>query len=109
MKHNFVVPVPRYVLTDQDKLRLEELAPLFDISFKQTSPATFELQVIKAGVLCTYEVKTACAHIRLLSELCELTSRWIYFHPEEHCAQTLFSQARQRLPRLVQLYKLCKQ
>lgn len=108
MKNAFNGSIPRYVLTEQDKLRLEETAPMFDILFKQISPTTYELSVSHDGELCTYELKAYCAHLRLLSELCAITSRWICFHPGMHCAEILFSQLHLRLPRLVQLHKLCK-
>lgn len=93
--------VPR-TLSESDKVRLEKIAPLFDIQFNRTDDGSYSLSVDEQSPV---RLPTKFAHLRLLTELCSKTVSWIYFHQEESCADSFLNQTDERLKRLSVLYR----
>lgn len=102
-------PLPNnrlFPLTAEDKTRLQNLAPLFDIDFRQIDEQTCGLRTMSAAGVGASEVElpASLAHRRLLSEICEKTLPWIHFHLAESCRDSLLGRSDANLARIAQLY-----
>ena len=102
-------PLPNnrlFPLTAEDKTRLQNLAPLFDIHFRKLDAQTCVLQTTSAAGAGASEVElpASLAYRRLLSELCEKTVPWIHFHFEESCRDSLLGRSDANLARVAVLY-----
>ena len=95
-----------FLLTAEDKTRLENLTPLFDIHFRKLDAQTCVMQTTSAAGAGVSEVKlpASFAYRRLLSELCEKTVPWIHFHLEESCRDSLLGRSDANLARVAVLY-----
>lgn len=89
-------------LTTDDKRRLENIAKLFDIEFLPQQNGTVLLRVGPHPQ--EYLVSAEKAHVRLFTELCSKTVRWVYFHPKESAITSLLGQTDARLRRIAELY-----
>lgn len=90
--------------TQDEVERLYRLAPLFDVSTVHRE-GVVAICVKDGPVQRTVELPECLAHVRVLTELCEKTLRWVYFHEGEHCARSLLSLTDTRLHRLAELYR----
>lgn len=85
--------------------RLILLARQFDIQVLRQDENYTELQIRDGETVRACTVPTPKAHLRILTELCEKTVRWVYFHDGMHCAHSLLSLSDARLMRLAELYR----
>lgn len=102
-------PLPKnrlFPLTAEDKTRLQNLAPLFDIHFRKLDAQTCVLQTTSAAGAAALELKlpASLAYRRLLSEICEKTVPWIHFHFEASCRDSLLGRSDANLARVAVLY-----
>lgn len=94
------------VLGEQEKRRLELIAPLFDIDFRKLALLGYRIEVRDGATVRSADVGETLAHVRLLTEICEKTLNWVYFRGQEHCALTLLSLTDSKIQRIAQLYRL---
>ena len=92
-------------LSDRDKQRLEQFAPLFDIQFRREVDGHYLLVVRDNDSVRENQLSAGAAYIRLLAELCEKTLRWVYFHPGAQCNDSLLSLTDAKLERVAELYR----
>lgn len=100
-------PLPKnrlFPLTAEDKIRLQNLAPLFDIHFRRLDEQTYVLRTTAGARALEVELPASLAYRRLLSELCEKTVPWIHFHLEESCRDSLLGRSDGNLARVAVLY-----
>jgi len=93
-------------LTDDDKTRLQNLAPLFDIHFRKNGERTCVLKIIAGAGALELELPASLAYRRLLSEICGKTVHWIHFHLGESCRDSLLGRSDASLARVAELYAL---
>ena len=93
-----------FPLTSEDKTRLQNLAPLFDIHFRKLDEQTCVLRTTAGARALEVELPASLAYRRLLSELCEKTVPWIHFHFEESCRDSLLGRSDANLARVAVLY-----
>lgn len=91
-------------LSAEDKTRLQNLAPLFDIDFRKLSGQTCVLKTTAGASALELELPASLAYRRLLSEICEKTVHWIHFHLEESCRDSLLGRNDANLARVAELY-----
>ena len=91
-----------FPLTAEDKTRLQNLAPLFDIHFRKMDKQACVLRTTSAAA--ALELAASLAYRRLLSELCEKTVSWIHFYLEASCRYSLLGRSDANLARLAVLY-----
>lgn len=94
-----------FEFTNERIERLVAVAAHFDIRVVRQDEHFTELSILDNGVGRSCTVPTSRAHLRILTELCEKTVRWVYFHDGMHCAHSLLSLPDSRLMRLAELYK----
>ncbi len=102
-------PIPKnrlFPLTAEDRTRLQNLAPLFDIHFRKLDAQTCVLRTTSAAGVGALELKlpVSLAYRRLLSEICEKTVPWVHFHFDESCRDSLLGRSDANLARLAELY-----
>jgi hypothetical protein len=95
-----------YGFSDEEKHRLEKFAAIFHVPVEHLPDGRIHLTVPCRTGQTSVELLPRYAYLRLLSEVCSLTARWLYFTPEVHCATTLFEQSDARVQRLAVLHKL---
>ena len=93
-----------FPLTAEDKTRLQNLAPLFDIHFRKLDEQTCVLRTTAEADAVDVELPASLAYRRLLSEICEKTVPWIHFHFEESCRDSLLGKSDANLARVAVLY-----
>ena len=93
-----------FTLTDEDKTRLQKIAPWFDIDFRKLDEETYVLRAAAGGASQTVELPATTAHRRLLAEICEKSSKWVHFHFAASCLGSLFGRSDASLIRLAELY-----
>ena len=91
-------------LSAEDKTRLQNLAPLFDIDFRKLSGQTYVLRTMEGAGALELKLPVSLAYRRLLSEICEKTVPWIHFHFDESCRDSLLGRSDANLARLAELY-----
>jgi hypothetical protein len=97
-------PTKLISLTVEEKERLERLAPYFDLNFRCSVDAAYELIWIDDPAATAVRLTNGTAHVRLLIELCARTAPWLYFHFGESCQRTLFRHSDTQLMRIAELY-----
>lgn len=100
-------PLPKnrlFPLTAEDKTRLQNLAPLFDIHFRKIDEQTYVLRTTAGAGALELELPASLAYRRLLSEICEKTVHWIHFHLQESCRDSLLGRSDANLARVAELY-----
>ncbi|WP_041377714.1 hypothetical protein [Polaromonas naphthalenivorans] len=100
-------PLPKnrlFPLTAEDKTRLQNLAPLFDIHFRKMDEQTCVLRTMAGAGALELKLPASLAYRRLLSELCEKTVPWIPFHLKESCRDSLLGRSDANLARVAVLY-----
>lgn len=93
-------------LTRIDKARLESFAPLFDIEFlpQDDNTVVLRLRSPQDNSVSEHRVSGERAHVRLLTELCSRTVRWIYYHPGESILCSFLGQTDAKISRIGELY-----
>jgi hypothetical protein len=92
--------------SNSDKARLEHFAQLFGITVAHVTGGRMQLKVTGPRGDQMVDLPSERAYIRLLAELCSVTSNWLCFSQTEHCALTFLGQSDARLERLVQLHEV---
>lgn len=93
-----------FFLSSSDKVRLQELAPFFDIEFLQVDEETFSFCTFEGVGGCELSLPAAVAHRRLLAEICARAVKWVHFHLGASCRDSLLGQSEARLTRVTELY-----
>lgn len=93
-----------FPLTADDKTRLQNLAPLFDIHFRKIDEKTCVLRTMAGAGALEVELSASLAYRRLLSEICGKTVHWIHFHLDESCRDSLLGRSDANLARVAELY-----
>jgi hypothetical protein len=93
-----------FTLTDEDKTRLQKIAPWFDIDFSKLDEETYVLRAAAGGASQTVELPATTAHRRLLAEICEKSSKWVHFHFAASCRDSLLGRNDASLSRVAELY-----
>ena len=92
-------------LTPDDAARLEKIAPMFDIQFRQVDGETYRLNALDGNGGSEVLLASATAHRRLLAEICARAAPWVHFHLGVSCRDSLLrDQSVARLARVVELY-----
>ena len=92
------------VLSDLEKGRLERHAPLFGLELQRRGPEQYVLSRREDDTVKEVELSPRDAHLRLLSELCERTLPWIYYHPGMSCSASFLQHSDQKIRRIGELY-----
>lgn len=95
-----------FPLASADAARLEEIAPLFNIDFRQIDQNTYALKAFGGKQGSEVLLRVAIAHRRLLAEISERAAKWVHFHLGESCRNSLLGQCDARLSRVAVLYAL---
>lgn len=93
-----------FTLSDENKTRLQKIAPWFDIDFSKLNEETFVLRATAAGSPQMVELPASTAHRRLLAEICEKSSKWVNFHFAASCRDSLLGRSDASLSRVAELY-----
>ena len=94
------------LLSDEDKLRLEELAPLFDIQVSQIGDSRYRLDSVNDLAPLNEILPAEVMHTRLLLEICSRAVHWIYFHVGKSCKHSLLKLSDAQIHRVAELYAL---
>ena len=95
-----------FSLSRADAARLEELAPMFDIDFRQLADSTYALKASGDEHGSDVMLPAAIAHRRLLAEISERAVRWVHFHLGQSCRNSLLGLGDARFSRVAELYAL---
>lgn len=104
LRHHSVY-TPSYQFSTADVERIFRIAPMFDVNVR-ASDEEVSIQVQDGSQQRSITLPRRVAHLRVLTEVCEKTIRWVYYHDGEHCARSLLSLTDARLERLAELYRL---
>lgn len=91
-------------LSLEECARLERFAPLFDIEVTPVSLTHIQIRVLTSTGTCDTLVPLELVHLRLLSEICSKTVRWVHYRQSEEVRVTFFTLPEERLQRIAQLY-----
>ena len=92
-------------LTPDDAARLEKIAPMFDIQFRQVDGETYRLNALDGNGGSEVLLASATAHRRLLAEICARAAPWVHFQLGMSCRDSLLrDQSEARLSRVAELY-----
>lgn len=92
-------------LQPADRERLEAYAPLFDVVVSPLPENQVQLRVLDRGGWREHVIGAESLHVRLLSELCSKTLRWIYYPVGTPCYEALLGLAEARIRRISELYQ----
>lgn len=93
-------------LTSDDETRLQKIAPLFNIEFRQIDEETYVLSTNDGEHSREFSLPVAKAHRRLFMEISSRAARWVHFHLGASCRDSLLGQSDARLERIAALYAL---
>lgn len=93
-----------FTLTADDGVRLQRIAPLFDIDFSKLDDENYVLRTTAGEVALEVELPSAMAYRRLLAEICSKAAKWVHFHPEVPCRDSLLGRSDANIGRLAELY-----
>ena len=93
-----------FTLTADDEVRLRTLAPLFDIDFFQMDEQTCVLRTSSGEPILAVELPEALAYRRLLAEICSKAAKWLHFHLEMSCRDSLLGRSDASLSRVAELF-----
>lgn len=96
-------------LTDDEISRLKQWACLFDIVIEEIRAEKWRFRVLYREGWITFDVPANVAPIRLSSEICSKTIRWIYYQPGKFAAKIFLAQPDQKIERLGVLYAKWKE
>ena len=94
------------LLSDEDKLRLEKLAPLFDIQVRHIGGCRYRLDSVNDLAPLDEILPAEVMHTRLLVEICSRAVHWIYFHVGKSCKHSLLELSDARIHRVAELYAI---
>lgn len=100
-----ISPTPGFKLTDEEKVRLEDIAPWFNISLRTLSKECAEILLDTRNGTQTIVVNMDIAHRRLMTEVCSRAVPWVHFHFGKSCRASLFELSDARLRRIGDLYR----
>ena len=83
-----------FTLTADDEVRLQRIAPLFDIDFSKLDDETYVLRTSAGEVALEVELPSAMAYRRLLAEICGKAAKWVYFHLDASCRDSLLGRSK---------------
>ena len=95
-----------FSLTSDDETRLQIIAPLFNIEFRQIDEKTYVLSTNDGVHSCNVSLPAAKAHRRLFMEISARAAKWVHFHLGVSCRDSLLGQSDARLERIAALYAL---
>ena len=91
-------------LSSEDKARLNEIAHLFEIEFRQIGDDKYLLRDVGDCHFDEVFLRSSVAHKRLLTEICSRCAPWVYFHADESCQDSLLNHSDARLRCIAELY-----
>jgi hypothetical protein len=94
--------------SEEEKQKLERIAPWFDVSLRAMPDGQFMLQVLDPAGARETIVSPRFLHTRMVCELCEKTIRWVFYNKEKSCAKTLLEIPEPKLQRYAELYRQWK-
>jgi hypothetical protein len=92
-------------LSEQDKRRLEAIAPLFEVEVGWPDPTTCQLRLSLRHGVREAQVPARIAHLRLLAEIASRATRWVYFNLETPARDSLLGLPDAKLARVAELYR----
>lgn len=95
---------PTIQLNSEDRERLEQFAPLFDVHVHPSNEDEVILQVLDRGGWRESTILKERLHIRLLTELCSKTIRWVFYPIGKPCSDALLGLEDLRINRIAELY-----
>ena len=95
-----------FTLSNADRLRLELIAPWFNIGYRAISEDCAEILPDPTDPTQAIVVSMAIAHKRLMAEVCSRAGPWVYFHFGMSCRDSLMGLTDARLRRIGDLYRL---
>jgi hypothetical protein len=98
-------PAAGFKLTNADKVRLELVAPWFNLSLSVLSMEKAEILLGITDRTQAIVLGMDVAHKRLLTEVCSRAGPWVYFHLGKSCRDSLFDLPNARLRRIGDLYR----
>ena len=93
-------------LTEDDRLRLEKMAPAFDIEISQMADGSYRLHSSNEHVPLNAILDAEIVHARVLAEICSRAVHWIHFHLGKSCKDSLLELSDARIARIAELYSL---
>ena len=93
-----------FMLSEEDKRRLEYFAPLFGFEFRRIDDSRYFLRSITADSSVEGLLPATVAHRRLLSEIASKTSRWVYFNTFTSTRDSLLGMPDSKIERIADLY-----
>lgn len=94
-----------FTLSDADRLRLEIVAPWFNIGYRAISEDRAEILPDPDEPAQAVVVSVGIAHKRLMAEVCSRAGPWVYFHFGMSCRDSLMGLTDARLRRVGDLYR----
>jgi hypothetical protein len=83
-------------------------AELFDIYLTRPAPDLVHFKVYDKGGWREFDLPASIAMIRLATELCSKTLRWVYYRPDRCCVDTFLALSDRKIRRLGELYQRWK-
>ena len=99
-------PARGFKLTQEDKRRLESVAPWFNLSLQVIGNDSAEIVLDTTSQSPVLVVNMDNAHKRLMAEVCSRAGPWVYFHVGMSCRDSLGELTDLRLRRIGDLYRL---
>lgn len=93
-------------LSEGDKLRLEKMAPAFDIEVSEMVDGRYRLHSCNEHAPLDVTLSAEVVHIRLLAEICSRAVHWVHFHFDKSCKDSLLELSNARIARVAELYAL---
>jgi hypothetical protein len=93
-------------LTADDRLRLEKMAPAFDIEISQLADGIYRLHSANAQIPLDAALRAEFVHTRVLAEICSRAVHWVHFHFDKSCKDSLLELSDARIERIAALYSL---
>lgn len=93
-----------FMLSEEDKRRLERFAPLFGFEFQRIDESQYFLRSITADSSVEGLLPVAVAHRRLLAEIASKASRWVYFNTFTSTRDSLLGLPDAKIERIAELY-----
>ncbi len=95
-------------LTPEGVRRLQRASSLFDIYLGEGAAGAVHFRVLDKAGWREFDVPESLSSLRLASEVCEKTLRWVHFHPAKSAAETFLALSDERIDRLGVLYQRWK-
>ena len=93
-----------FTLSADDEVRLQRIAPLFDIDFSKLDDETYVLRTSAGEAALDVELPASVSYRRLLAEICGKAAKWVHFHLEMSCRDSLLGRSDASLSRVAELF-----